>query len=185
MNAECDQSVAGYEGVPARGVGRNAPTDGPASRPFSMRKKAEQPVRICGKRRNRISFVPPFYGFLRLFTPYRLKNLFSPVQPPANHSGRPQRQGRGVQNKSRGSESSREGPFKYAVNRFISGYFGLFRAILCGRGVPDVAYYRGSARALRITACGIKSAGPARLMSCLKLHSHKLRCAHRATTELL
>jgi hypothetical protein len=43
--------------------------------PSSMREKAEQPVRKGVKRRNRISFVPPFYGFLRLFTPSGFKNL--------------------------------------------------------------------------------------------------------------
>ena len=36
------------------------------------RNKAEQPAGLCGKRRNirrnRIGFVPPFYGFSRLFT---------------------------------------------------------------------------------------------------------------------
>ena len=38
----------------------------------ARRKKEEQPALLCGNRRNirrnRISFVPPFYGFLRLFT---------------------------------------------------------------------------------------------------------------------
>jgi len=55
--------------------------------PSSMRKKAEQPVKIAVKSRNRISFVTPFYGFLRLFTANGFKNLFSPVQPPANRGG--------------------------------------------------------------------------------------------------
>jgi hypothetical protein len=76
VNAKCDQSVAGSEAVPARGVGHSAPTGGPASRPSSMCKKAEQRARKGVKRRNRISFVPPFYGFLRLFTPYGLKIYF-------------------------------------------------------------------------------------------------------------
>jgi hypothetical protein len=46
------------------------------------------------KRRNRISFVTPFYGFLRLFTPYGFKFYFRRFNRPQTTAGV---QGRGVE----------------------------------------------------------------------------------------
>jgi hypothetical protein len=69
MNRECDRS----EAVSARGVGRNAAAGGPVSRPFSTRKKPEQPweyVRKGGTKGGTESVLfrlfTAFHGFLRL-----------------------------------------------------------------------------------------------------------------------
>ena len=77
------ERVGGCVPYPRRAeCGCSAPVGVPASRLSLVCKKAEQPVRICEKRRNRISFVPPFYGFLRLFTPFLFKNLFCRLSRP-------------------------------------------------------------------------------------------------------